>query len=45
VLFKTKYLTQPTLSPADVITKAIHDLAPALKGKNVKSLNQMEELK
>jgi hypothetical protein len=46
VFFKTKFLTQPTLSPADVITKAIFDLLQALKGKtNVKSLDQMEELK
>jgi hypothetical protein len=26
VFFKTKFITQPTLTPADVITKALNDL-------------------
>ncbi len=33
VYFKTKYITQPTLTPADVIIKALNDLTQALKGK------------
>jgi hypothetical protein len=32
VFFKTKNLTQPTLTPADVISKALIDLTQALKG-------------
>jgi hypothetical protein len=46
VFFKTKYLTQPTLTPADVITKALQDLTQALKGKNnQQGISQMEALK
>ncbi len=46
VIFKTKYLTQPTLSPADVISKALIDLTQALKGKsNQKGIDQIEALK
>ena len=45
VFFKTKYLTQPTLSPADVITKALQDLTQALKGKhNQQGISQIEAL-
>jgi hypothetical protein len=45
VFFKTKYLTQPTLSPADVITKALQDLTQALKGKhNQQGISQLEAL-
>jgi hypothetical protein len=45
VFFKTKYITQPTVMPADVITKAINNLTQALKGKsNVKGLEQIEAL-
>jgi hypothetical protein len=45
VFFKTKYITQPTMMPADVITKAINDLTQALKGKsNAKGLEQIEAL-
>jgi hypothetical protein len=45
VFFKTKYLTQPTLTPADVITKALNDLTQALKGKNnQQGIDQMEAL-
>jgi hypothetical protein len=31
VFFKTKYITQPTLTPADIITKALNDLTKALR--------------
>jgi hypothetical protein len=34
IFFKTKYITQPTLTRADVITKALNNLPQALKGKN-----------
>ena len=45
VFFKTKYITQPTVTPADVITKAINDLTQALKGKsNAKGLEQIGAL-
>ena len=45
VYFKTKYLTQPTLTPADIITKALQDLTQALKGKrNQQGISQMEAL-
>ncbi len=33
VFFKTKYITQLTMTPADIITKALNDLTQALKGK------------
>jgi hypothetical protein len=33
VYFKTKYIPQPTLTPADVITKVLNDLTQALKGE------------
>jgi len=46
VFFKTKYITQPTLTPADVISKALKDLTQALKGKsNQQGLEQIEALK
>ena len=45
VFFKKKYITQPTLTPADVITKALQDLTQALKGKNnQQGISQMEAL-
>jgi hypothetical protein len=45
VYFKTKYLTQPTLTPADIITKALQDLTQALKGKhNQQGISQMDAL-
>ncbi len=45
VLFKAKYITQPTVMPADVITKAINNITQALKGKsNAKGLEQIEAL-
>jgi hypothetical protein len=45
VFFKTKYITQPTMMPADVITKVINNLTQALKGKsNAKGLEQIEAL-
>jgi hypothetical protein len=45
VFFKTEYITQPTLTPADVITKALNDLTQALKGKyNQQGFDQIEAL-
>jgi hypothetical protein len=45
VFFKTKYITEPTLTPADVITKALNDLTQALNGKtNQQGLDQIEAL-
>jgi len=45
VWFKHKYITQPKVTPADQIVKAINDLTCALKGKNnVEGLEQMEAL-
>ena len=32
VYFKHKYITQPTVTPADAIVKAFHDLMATLKG-------------
>jgi hypothetical protein len=46
VFFKTKYITEPTMTPADIITKALNDLTQALKVKNnVKGLDQIKALK
>ncbi len=33
VFLKTKYITQPTMTPVDIITKALNDLTHALKRK------------
>jgi hypothetical protein len=45
VFFKHKYITQPTLTPADTIVKAINDLTHALKGKRKqKGISQIEAL-
>jgi hypothetical protein len=45
VFFKHKYVMQPTLMQADIIVKAINDLAHALKGrKNTKGIAQIEAL-
>ena len=45
VFFKTKYITEPTLTPADVITKALNDLTQALRGKtNQQGINQIDAL-
>jgi hypothetical protein len=45
VFFKTKYITEPTLTPADVITKALNDLTQALKGQtNQQGLDQIDAL-
>ncbi len=41
-----KYITQPTMTQANVISKALIDLTQALKGKNnQKGLEQIEALK
>jgi hypothetical protein len=46
VYFKTKYITQLTLTPTDVIVKALNDLMQALKGKNnMKGLEQIKALR
>ncbi len=46
VWFKHKYITQPTVTPADMIVKAMNDLAAALKGKsNQEGLEELETLK
>jgi hypothetical protein len=46
VFFKTKYITQPTMTSADMIIKALNDLTQALKRKsNAKGLEQFEALK
>jgi hypothetical protein len=46
VFFKMKYITQPTITPADTIIKALNNLTQALKGKgNSKGLEQNEALK
>jgi hypothetical protein len=45
VFFKTKYITQPTMTPANIITKALSNLTQALKRKNnVKGLDQIKAL-
>jgi hypothetical protein len=45
-VFKTKYIMQPTMKPADTITKALNNLMQALKGKsNAKGLEQIKALK
>ena len=45
VFFKTKFITQPTMTPADIITKALNNLTQALKRKkNHKGLEQIEAL-
>ncbi len=45
VFFKHRYITQPTLTPADTIIKALNDLTHALKGrKNVEGDAQIEAL-
>ena len=45
VFFKHKYITQPTLISADILTKAINDLAHALKGRrNTKGIMELEAL-
>ncbi len=45
VFFKTNYITQPTITLADTIIKALNNLTKALKGKsNAKGLEQIEAL-
>ncbi len=45
VFFKHKYITQPTVTPADTIVKALDDLTHALKGRrNVKGTSEMESI-
>jgi hypothetical protein len=45
VFFKHRYTTQPTLTPANTIIKALNDLTHALKGrKNVEGDAQIKAL-
>ena len=45
VFFKHRYITQPSVTPADIIKKAINDLATALKGqKNVDGTLELKAL-
>ena len=45
VFFKHKYIMQPTLTMADIITKAIDDLTHALKGRrNTKGIKKIKAL-
>jgi hypothetical protein len=39
VLFKHKYITQPTLTPEDTIVKALNDLTHTLKARRNKNGN------
>jgi hypothetical protein len=46
VWFKHKYITQPTVTLADMIVKALTDLTQELKGRtNLNGLEQIESLK
>ena len=46
VFFKTKFITQPKLTPAGNVVKAIPNLTNALKGtKNIKRIQDIEWLK
>ena len=45
VFFKHKYIMQPTLTLADILTKAIDDLTHTLKGRrNMKGIMELEAL-
>jgi hypothetical protein len=45
VFFKHRYVTQPIVTPADLIVKALGDLTQALKGRrNMKGIEQIEAL-
>ena len=45
MFFKHKYITQPTVTPADAIVKAYHDLISAINGiKNTKRNSHLEAL-
>jgi hypothetical protein len=45
VFFKHRYSTQPTVTPADTIIKALGDLTQALKGRrNLKGIEQIKAL-
>mgnify|MGYP006160256745 CR=1 FL=1 len=45
VFFKHKYITQPTVTPADAIVKAFHDLMATLKGTtNLKGQQNMDAI-
>jgi hypothetical protein len=45
VFFKHRYITQPTVTFADILKKAINDLATTLKGrKNVDGIREIKAL-
>jgi hypothetical protein len=45
VFFKYRYLTQPTVTPANTIIKTLGDLTQALKGRrNMKGIEQIKAL-
>ena len=45
VWFKHRYITQPAVTPADIIVKAITDLTQTLKGRtNLEGIEQLETL-
>ena len=46
VFFKHRYITQPSVTSADILTKAIDDLSAALKQqRNTKGIKEMEALR
>jgi hypothetical protein len=46
VFFKHRYITQPTVTPADILTKAIDDLAATLKQqRSTDGIKEMEALR
>ena len=46
MLFKHKYITEPTLTPEDTIVKALNDLTQALKDRrNKKGMEEIDALK
>jgi hypothetical protein len=46
VFFKHRYITQPSVTSADILTKAIDDLAAALKHqRNTEGIKEMEALR
>ena len=51
MFFKHKHITQPTVTPGDIIIKALQDLKHAVKGTknhegdaNMEALQKMDEL-
>ena len=45
VYFKHKYITQPSITPADAVIKALHDLTQAIKGeRNIQGAAQFNAI-